>query len=271
MSNIPIPQAENPNDVLSQMNAFIELVGILRRECPWDKKQTNKTIAHLLIEEAYETLDAIENNDDAEFSKELGDLLLHIVMHSIMAEERGAFNLTTVISKIHNKMVNRHPHVFGEVEVKDENDVMQNWEQLKKKEGKKSALEGVPNNLPALLRAERIQFKASRVGFDWDKKEDVWAKVEEEMKELKDEIFAENRDQDRINEEFGDLFFALVNSARFENVISEEVTQRANKKFTNRFQYIEAKAKEIGKEMKEMTLGEMDEFWNEAKKLGIKA
>lgn len=269
MANIQIPIPENPNDVLSQMSAFINLVGILRKECPWDKKQTNKTIAHLLIEEAYETLEAIENEDDEEFAKELGDLLLHIVMHSIMAEERGAFSLNIVISKIHSKMVNRHPHVFGEVVVKDENDVMQNWEQLKKNEGKKSALEGVPNNLPALLRAERIQFKASRVGFDWDKKEDVWDKVEEEMQELKEEIFATERNQNRINEEFGDLFFALVNSARFENVISEEVTQRANKKFTNRFQFIEEKAKEIGKEMKDMTLGEMDEYWNEAKKMGI--
>lgn len=265
MPNIEIPKPKNPNDVLSQFESFIDLVKILRKECPWDMKQTNKTIAHLLIEEAYEVLDAINNDDDDETAKELGDVLLHIVMHSVIAEERNGFSLSQIISKIHAKMINRHPHVFGEVEVASEGEVMQNWEKLKRKEGKKSALEGVPDSLPALLKAERIQHKASRVGFDWEDKEDVWKKVYEEIDELKAEINAPERDLEKITMEFGDTFFALVNAARFEGIVPEEALQKTNKKFVKRFQYIEEKAKANNKELSDMTLKEMDDFWNEAK------
>lgn len=265
MPNIEIPMPKNPNDVLSQLESFIDLVRILRKECPWDMKQTNKTIAHLLIEEAYETIDSINNDDDDETAKELGDILLHIVMHSVIAEERNGFSLSQIISKIHAKMINRHPHVFGEVVVASEGEVMQNWEKLKRNEGKKSALEGVPDSLPALLKAERIQHKASRVGFDWEDKEDVWKKVYEEIDELKEEINAPVRDMEKISMEFGDTFFALVNAARFEEIVPEEALQKTNRKFVKRFQYIEEKAKAINKDLSEMTLIEMDNYWNEAK------
>lgn len=260
-TEIPIPKA--PNDPVSQFEAFVDLVKILRAECPWDQKQTNKSIAHLLIEESYETIDAIEQEDDIELSKELGDILLHVVMHSVIADQRNAFSLSDVIAKIHAKMVNRHPHVFGEVEVSGEQEVLNNWEKLKKKEGKKSALEGVPNTLPALLRAERIQHKASRVGFDWDKKEDVWAKVFEELKEFHEELA--NQNKEKANQEFGDLIFALVNAARFEGIVAEDALQTTNKKFIKRFQYIESKALEMGLDLENMTLAEMDKLWDEAK------
>ncbi|MFP4369139.1 MAG: nucleoside triphosphate pyrophosphohydrolase [Candidatus Kapaibacterium sp.] len=261
--NIPVPGPDNSDSVLDQFEAFIEIVRILRRECPWDSKQTNESIAHLMIEEAYETIEAIHSKDDDEFSKELGDLLLHIVMHAIMAEERNAFNLKDVIVKIRDKMVSRHPHVFGEVSVKNDEEVMINWEQLKKKEGKKSALEGVPKALPALLRAERIQHKASRVGFDWEDKNGVWEKVEEELAELKVEL--DKGDHVKIRGEFGDFIFALVNAARHEDIVPEEALQFANEKFTKRFEYIEAKAKEMNRDLKEMSLAEMDALWDEAK------
>jgi MazG family protein len=261
--DIPLPN--DPNSNADRFLAFIELVKVLRLGCPWDRKQTNESIAHLLIEECYETLDAIKKKDDDEFSKELGDLLLHVVMHAVMAEERGAFNINDVMRHIHDKLVFRHPHVFAEVEVSGEGEVLNNWENLKKKEGRKNTLDGVPDSLPALLRAERIQFKASRVGFDWEEKSGVWDKVQEELDELKVEIEAEN--QANIKEEFGDVFFALVNAARFENVVPEEVLQGTNDKFTRRFRYIEDKAKEQGKALKDMTLGEMDAYWDEAKTL----
>jgi len=263
-SNIPIPIPKNPNDFLDSFKSFVELVEILRKECPWDREQTNESIAPLMIEEVYETIDAIHQKNDSEFSKELGDLLLHIVMHAIMASERGAFNLNDVIKRIHTKMVSRHPHVFGDTEVTDSSEVMKNWEKLKRKEGKQSALDGVPLALPALLRAERIQHKASRVGFDWDNPEDVWAKVEEELGELKNELLA-NDSSENSTMEFGDLIFSLVNAGRFHNIVAEEALQKTNQKFIDRFQYIEMKAKEYGKEMKDMTLGEMDELWNQAK------
>jgi XTP/dITP diphosphohydrolase len=260
-----IPQPNDPNSTSDRFLAFIELVKVLRVGCPWDRKQTNESISHLLIEECYETLDAIKKKDDEEFSKELGDLLLHVVMHAVMADERGAFNVNDVIQKIHDKLVFRHPHVFGEVVVSGEGEVLNNWENLKKKEGRKNTLDGVPESLPALLRAERIQYKASRVGFDWEEKSGVWDKVEEELKELKVEIEAKN--QEKIKEEFGDVFFALVNAARFEDVIPEVALQDTNDKFSRRFKFIEDKAKEMGRELKDMTLGEMDELWDEAKKL----
>ncbi len=264
-TNTKIPAAKNPDNVLDQMEAFIEIVRILRRECPWDRKQTNESIAHLMIEEAYETIDAIYDNNDREFAKELGDMLLHIVMHSIMAEERGAFKFIDVIKGISKKMISRHPHVFGNIEVSGEDEVLTNWENLKKKEGRKSALEGVPQALPALLRAERIQHKASRVGFDWDHKDDVWNKVDEEIAELRIEL--DRGDKEKSREEFGDFLFALVNAARFEGIVPEEALQLTNKKFTRRFSYVESKAKEAGRDLSEMTLAEMDKLWDEAKLL----
>lgn len=264
-SKTPVPVVENPDLLADHFVAFDELVRILRAECPWDRKQTHASISHLLIEESYETLEAIEKGDDEEFSKELGDLLLHVVMHSVMAEERGAFSLRTVIEKVFAKLVHRHPHVFGDTAVSGEDEVLQNWEALKMKEGRTSTLEGVPKHLPALLRAQRIQEKAANVGFDWDKKEDVWAKVEEEFTELRVEIAANNPEKSK--EEFGDFMFALVNAARFEKFIAEDAVQATNQKFTKRFQYIEQKASEQGRRMNDMTLAEMDEIWNEAKKL----
>jgi XTP/dITP diphosphohydrolase len=258
-----IPEIKNPDNLIDHFEAFYELVQILRSDCPWDSKQTNESIAHLMIEETYETIDAIYKKDDEEFSKELGDLLLHIVLHSIIAEQRNAFDMKDVISKIFKKMVHRHPHVFGETEVESVDDVMQNWEQLKKKEGKKSALEGVPNSLPALLRAERIQHKASRIGFDWTDKNDVWNKVKEELDEFKVEL--ENNNKEKAREELGDFIFAIVNAARHEGIVPEEALHLTNNKFTERFSYIEKRAKEIGKDLNDMTLEEMDKLWDEAK------
>lgn len=263
-----VPKPKNPDDALSQMEAFIEIVKLLRRDCPWDNKQTHKSISHLLIEETYETIDAINQNDMKEFPKELGDLLLHIVMHSVIAEENGNFNFAKVISKVSEKMVRRHPHVFEldeSYKAETEEEVLNNWETIKMKEGRKSALEGVPKNLPSLLKAERIQEKAARVGFDWDNKQDVWAKVEEEFLELKQELASGA--PERKEEEFGDLIFALVNAARFEKIVPEEALQLTNLKFIKRFQYVEKRAKEENLKLTEMTLAEMDKFWDEAKNI----
>ncbi len=260
-----IPQAANPNDPLSQMQAFIEIVKYLRKDCPWDRKQTHQSIAHLLIEEAYETVDAINKSDFDEFKKELGDLLLHVVMHSVMAEEENHFALKDVIEAINSKMVSRHPHVFADVKAESSEQVLDNWEKIKMTEGRKSALEGVPQSLPALLRAERMQEKASRVGFDWDDKRDVWNKVYEELGELQEELEAGNKA--RIAEEFGDLFFALVNAARFEGVVPEQALQFTNEKFIRRFQYIEAQAAKMKINLSNMSLEDMDKLWEEAKRL----
>lgn len=262
-----VPRPKDPNNVLSQFEAFIELIRILRRDCPWDSKQTNKSIAHLTIEEAYEVNEALNNDDYDEVSKELGDILLHVVMHAVMAEETNKFNLSDIINKIHTKLVYRHPHVFGDENVKDEEEVLKNWEQLKMKEGRKFALEGVPVSLPALLRAERMQHKAARLGFDWDNKEDVWEKVEEELAELKYEL--KNNDKEKATEEFGDFLFALVNAARHEDIVPEAALQITNKKFFNRFRYIEEKALENNYKLNEMSLEEMDKFWDEAKEKGL--
>ncbi len=265
---ISIPEAKNPEDLSSQFLNLVEIIKILRQYCPWDKKQTNESIAHLLIEETYEMIDAIHNKSDDDFSKELGDILLHVIMHSIMAEERGAFSLMDVIKKIQTKLINRHPHVFGNVNVSGEDEVMRNWEALKSRENNDaSLLDGVPKNLPSLLRAERIQHKASRVGFDWEDKKDVWEKVFEEINELKREILLNKKEN--ISEEIGDLLFSIVNASRFENVVAEEALQLTNDKFTRRFKFIETKAKEKGKKLKDLTLEEMDAIWNEAKKLRL--
>lgn len=264
---VEVPTVAEPANLPQWFEAFYQLIKILRVECPWDRKQTHETISHLLIEESYETLDAIASGDDKEFSKELGDLLLHVVMHSVMAEQRGAFTMTDVISRVFEKLVHRHPHVFGDAAAANETEVKQRWEEMKMKEGRKSVLEGVPISMPGLLRAQRIQEKAAGVGFDWDEKSAVWDKVYEEVDELKTAI--NEGVHDKVSEEFGDVLFALVNAARFENIVAEESIQKTNNKFTSRFSYIEQKAAEKGKALREMTLGEMDELWDEAKKLGL--
>lgn len=263
MAKIEIPQAKNPNLLPDVFEKYYKIVKILRENCPWDKEQTNQSLAHLLIEESYELIEAIHTENDKDLTKELGDVLLHIVMHSLIAEERGAFNLIDVINSNSEKMISRHPHIFGDVSVKNETEVTQNWEKIKMKEGQKSVLGGVPKSMPSLLRAERIQHKASRIGFDWDNIDDVWKKVYEEFDEFKAEL--EQGNQIRSEEEFGDLLFALVNLARFKNIVAEDSLMRTNEKFTRRFQYIEQKAKSLNKSLTEMSLQEMDVFWNEAK------
>ncbi|MGA2298807.1 MAG: nucleoside triphosphate pyrophosphohydrolase [FCB group bacterium] len=273
--NIEAPKAKDQESLLEQFQVFVDIVKILRKECPWDKEQTNESISHLLIEEAYETIDAIEKNNSEDFAEELGDLFLHIVMHAVIAEERGAFNLVDVLKKIQHKLIYRHPHVFSNVEVDGEKDVLRNWENLKLKEGKTSILEGVPDSMPALLRAQRMQFKASKVGFDWNNKIDVWAKVDEEIEELKREMLKSPKaktenpltpfEKGGKTEEIGDLLFALVNAIRFEDIVAEEALQKTNNKFRKRFQYIEQKAAEQKRMLSDMTLEEMDVFWEEAK------
>ena len=269
-NKIRIPIPENPNSAVSQFENFIEIVRILRRECPWDKKQTNESIAPLLIEEAYETIDSIYEKNDYEFSKELGDILLHIVMHSVMAEQREAFNLTDVVRRISEKMIHRHPHVFGDISVADEKEVLQNWEALKlleksDSEKVKSTLGGVPASLPALLRAERIQYKVSRVGFDWTDKNDVWQKIYEELEEFRAELTSGNKEKAR--QELGDFIFAIVNAARHEGIVAEEALHLTNNKFKARFEFIEARARETGISLNDMSLEEMDAIWDEAKKV----
>jgi len=242
---------------------FLAIVRRLRLECPWDREQTHASIAPLLVEEAYEVKESIEDGNDDELKKELGDILLHSVMHSVIAEERGAFDFGDVVRQISRKLVHRHPHVFGDKEVKDSGEVMQNWEQLKMQEGRRSLFENMPKALPALQRADRVQEKASKVGFDWEKPEDVWKKVEEEMGELH-EALAEGVGE-KVEEELGDLLFALVNYARFIGVAPEEALHRTTNKFIRRFQYIEERLLEEGKSFRDVDLEVMDRYWNEAK------
>lgn len=262
-TNFPIPSAKNPDNLEEQFLAFIQIVKLLRLHCPWDREQTNESIAPLLIEEAYETIEAIEHKNWKEFSKELGDLLLHIVMHSIIAEEQGSFCLLDVLKEIQKKLIFRHPHVFGNIEVNGVSEVLKNWEELKKQEGKKSILEGVPKSLPALLRAERIQEKVSKVGFDWEKPEEVCNKIIEEINELHSAI--ESKRTEAIEEEFGDLLFTIVNYARFMQISPEIALQKSNNKFIRRFQSIEEFADNQNKSISEMKLNEMDQIWNDAK------
>ncbi|GEP50688.1 nucleoside triphosphate pyrophosphohydrolase [Flavobacterium noncentrifugens] len=251
-----------------QLQAFERLLNImddLREKCPWDKKQTLQTLRHLTIEETYELGDAILDNDLTEVKKELGDLLLHIVFYAKIGSETNDFDIADVCNEICEKLIYRHPHIYGDVEVKDEEEVKQNWEKLKLKEGKKSVLEGVPKSLPALVKASRIQDKVKGVGFDWEEPQQVWDKVQEELNELQVEV--EAKDQDKIESEFGDVLFSMINYARFLNVNPEDALERTNKKFIKRFQYLESKAGELGKPLSDMSLAEMDVFWNEAKKL----
>lgn len=253
----------------SQLQAFDRLLTImdeLRAQCPWDKKQTLQSLRHLTIEETYELGDAILENDLEEVKKELGDLLLHIVFYAKIGSETNDFDMADVANEICEKLIHRHPHIYGDVKVENEEEVKQNWENLKLKEGKKSVLEGVPSGLPALVKASRIQDKVAGVGFDWERPEQVWEKVQEELAELHSEVEAANRDS--MEAEFGDVLFSMVNYARFLGINPEDALERTNKKFIQRFQYLENKAKEIERPLKDMSLTEMDVFWEEAKKVG---
>lgn len=250
-----------------QLKAFDRLLTImdeLREQCPWDKKQTMESLRHLTIEEVYELGDAILEKDMEEIKKELGDVLLHLVFYSRIGSETNDFDIADVCHSICDKLVARHPHIYGDVKVENEDDVKRNWEQIKLNEkGKTSVLQGVPTSLPAMVKANRIQDKVAGVGFDWEHPEQVYDKVEEELSELKVEIA--HGDTDKIESEFGDVLFSLINYARFLKVNPENALERTNKKFINRFQYLEAKSREINKPLSEMSLAQMDVFWEEAK------
>ncbi|WP_019670269.1 nucleoside triphosphate pyrophosphohydrolase [Eudoraea adriatica] len=251
-----------------QLKAFDRLLTImeeLREQCPWDKKQTLQTLRHLTIEETYELGDAILDNDLNEVKNELGDLLLHIVFYAKIGSETNSFDIADVADSICDKLINRHPHIYGDVSVANEEDVKRNWENIKLKEGKKSVLEGVPNSLPALVKANRIQEKVAGVGFDWERPEQVFEKVKEELSELQEELNSGNKD--KLEAEFGDVLFSIVNYARFLDINPESALERTNKKFIKRFQYLEGKAKEKRKNLREMSLAEMDVFWEEAKEI----
>jgi tetrapyrrole methylase family protein/MazG family protein len=252
----------------TQLQAFDRLLTImdeLRVGCPWDKKQSMESLRHLTIEETYELGDAILDNDLEEVKKELGDLLLHIVFYAKIGSETKDFDIADVANSISDKLVSRHPHIYGDIDVADAKEVERNWEKLKLKEGKKSVLEGVPKGLPALVKASRIQDKVAGVGFDWEEPQQVFEKVQEELEELQHEVNENN--QEKIEAEFGDVLFSMINYARFLKVDPESALERTNKKFIKRFQYLEGKAKELGKDLSDMTLAEMDAFWEEAKKL----
>ncbi len=252
-------------DKLKAFDRLLTIMDELREQCPWDKKQTMQSLRHLTIEETYELGDAILDNDLQEVKKELGDLLLHIVFYSRIGSETDDFDIADVTNEICEKLISRHPHIYGDISVENEEDVKRNWEQLKLKEGKKSVLEGVPNSLPALVKASRIQDKVAGVGFDWEEPHQVFEKLQEELGELQHEVEENNRE--KIEAEFGDVLFSMINYARFLKVNPEDALERTNKKFITRFQYLEQKAKEQNRNLKDMTLGEMDVFWEEAKLL----
>ena len=251
---------------------FVDIVKRLRKECPWDREQTNDSIKHATLEEAHEVIEAIDNNDDEELKKELGDLLLHVVFHTVIAEGDGKFTLAEVIDGITEKLIRRHPHVFGDTLVNDSEHVKKNWETIKLQEGRDSVLEGVPENLPALQRAHRLQEKAAKVGFDWEKKSDVWKKVIEEIEEMHEEekmlgqmAKVNSQIQLKLENEVGDVFFALVNYARFLGINPENALRKTNRKFIERFNFVEEKLKANGKSPNESSLAEMDKYWNESK------
>lgn len=254
------------NTIEQKKEAFARLLTImdeLRAKCPWDMKQTMESLRHLTIEEVYELGDAILDNNIEEVKKELGDIFLHLVFYSKIASEKGAFDIADSLNFICDKLIQRHPHIYGDVQVADEDEVKANWEKLKLKEGKKSVLEGVPNSLPAMVKAQRMQDKARGVGFDWDNEDQVWEKVQEELGEFKEEA---DRNSDKMESEFGDLLFSLINYARFKGINPEDALERTNKKFKYRFQYLETESAKDGKQMGSMTLAEMDEYWEKAKK-----
>ena len=248
---------------LKAIDRLLTIMEELREQCPWDKKQTIQTLRHLTIEETYELGDAILDNDLTEVKKELGDLLLHIVFYAKIGSETNDFDIADVANEICDKLISRHPHIYSDTIVANEEEVKRNWEQLKLKEGKKSVLEGVPKSLPAVVKANRIQDKVAGVGFDWEEPQQVFEKLKEELEELQHEISEDNAS--KIEAEFGDVLFSMINYARFLKVDPESALERTNKKFIKRFQYLELKAKEIGKSLQDMTLAEMDVYWNEAK------
>ncbi|MFD2697294.1 nucleoside triphosphate pyrophosphohydrolase [Mesonia sediminis] len=248
---------------LEAFGRLLDIMDELREQCPWDKKQTLESLRHLTIEEVYELGDAILDNNLDELKKELGDVLLHIVFYAKIGSEKNSFDIADVAHAISDKLVARHPHIYGDVKVKNEEEVKQNWEKLKLKEGNKSVLSGVPKTLPAMVKANRIQDKVAGVGFDWETPDQVFEKVKEELQELEDA--KNNKSQKEIENELGDVFFSLVNYARFLNVNPENALERTNKKFIKRFGYIEDKAKENKKSLHQMSLDEMDVFWEEAK------
>lgn len=258
-----------------KFNEFAGIVKRLRKECPWDREQTNDSIKAATIEEAYEVVDAIEKNDFDELKKELGDLLLHVVFHTEIASEKFNFTIEDVIDSITEKLIRRHPHVFGDTKVSGSEEVKKNWEEIKMNEGRNSLLDGVPEMLPALQRAHRLQEKASKVGFDWENKEDVWKKVMEEIEEMHQEEDKRLKFKDKSSDEFhstleaevGDVFFALVNYVRFLNINPENALRKTNSKFIKRFRYVEERLRESGKKLTESNLEEMDKYWEESKKV----
>lgn len=254
---------ENRKAKLEAFDRLLTIMDELRENCPWDKKQTMETLRHLTIEETYELSDAIVENDLEEVKKELGDLMLHMVFYARIGDERKSFDVADVLNSVCDKLIRRHPHIYGDVNAEDEETVKANWEKIKLKEkGNQSVLGGVPKSLPALVKAMRIQEKARGVGFDWDNQDQVWEKVQEEMDEFQTE-----RDKEKQAGEFGDLLFSLINYARFVDINPEEALERTNKKFIKRFQYLESESKKDGKSLGEMTLKEMDEYWERAKRI----
>jgi XTP/dITP diphosphohydrolase len=253
------------NPKLESLQRLLSIMDDLREKCPWDKKQTTKSLRNLSIEEVYELSDAILKNDPKGVKEELGDLFLHLIFYAKIGEEEGNFDVADVLNAVCDKLIHRHPHIYGDVQADTEEEVLKNWEQLKLKEGKKSVLEGVPSSMPAINKAFRLQEKTAKVGFEWEKIEDVWEKVEEEKQELEAAVKSKNPDQ--IEDEFGDLLFALINYARYLKIDPEAALERTNQKFKKRFEFIEKRAKDLGKEMDKMSLEEMDEIWNEAKNL----
>lgn len=247
-------------DQLKAFDRLLTIMNELREQCPWDKKQTLESLRHLSIEEIYELSDAILEGDLQEIKKELGDLMLHMVFYAKIASEKGAFDIADALNAVCDKLIDRHPHIYGDVSVKNEDEVKANWEKLKLKQGAKGVLAGVPKSLPSMVKASRIQEKARGVGFDWDKPEQVWDKVQEELLEFK-----KAKTQDEKEAEFGDLLFSLINYARFQNINPDEALERTNKKFIARFNFLEQNSKADGKNMGEMSLEEMDIYWNRAK------
>jgi len=251
---------------LEAFERLLKIMDDLRTGCPWDKEQTLESLRYLTIEEVYELSDAILEKDMTEIKKELGDLMLHLVFYSKIGSETNDFDIADVLDSISEKLIYRHPHIYGDVEANDAETVKQNWEQLKLKEGRESVLDGVPKSLPSVVKAHRIQEKVKGVGFDWERPEQVWEKVEEELQEFKIEVES-NKEKEKIEGEFGDLLFSLINYARFLNINPEDALERTNKKFIKRFKYLESESKKDGKSISEMSLAEMDVYWNKAKTL----
>lgn len=259
------PGNNNRKEQLAAFDRLLDIMDELRSQCPWDQKQTLETLRHLTIEETYELGDAILDNNLDEIKKELGDLLLHIVFYAKIGSEKNAFDMADIAHSISEKLIIRHPHIYANVKVENADDVKQNWEQIKLKEGKESVLEGVPKSLPAMVKATRIQDKVAGVNFDWENREQVWDKVQEELLELQVEV--KNNNKDRMESELGDVFFALINYARFLEVSSENALERTNKKFIKRFQHMEAQLKDDSKKMQELTLAELEVYWKASKKV----